>query len=79
MTTPNGTRLISICGSSLSASLKQCTPDHDSPACPDCVAVDCERAHSSLHKCSTDLLYPRICERCGRLNCEEKLKRSEEC
>jgi hypothetical protein len=49
-----------------------CERDTHSPACPDCGAVDCDRASGSRYECSSGFLPGgrRVCERCGRMNCQ---------
>ncbi len=49
-----------------------CTPNRTDPACPDCGAVDCNRAFSSNQKCSSGFEpgAAKVCERCGRLACD---------
>jgi len=48
-----------------------CDVNTSSPACPDCGAVDCERAHGSQYQCSSGFMpgYRKVCDRCGRMDC----------
>lgn len=52
--------------------VEQCEPNTSDPACPDCGAVDCERAKSSSRECSSGFEpgQRKVCGRCGRMNCE---------
>ena len=48
-----------------------CMPSRNLPACPDCGAIDCDRAFSSAHECSSGFLPGgrKVCDICGRMNC----------
>ena len=41
------------------------------PSCPDCGAVDCDRAVSSHYKCSSSFHpgFQKVCDLCGRMGC----------
>lgn len=46
-------------------------PDTSKPSCPDCVAVDCDRARSGNNKCSSGFApgQRKVCDMCGRMMC----------
>lgn len=58
-----------------------CEPNTTDPACPDCGAVDCDRAASGRHQCSSGFApgLRKVCERCGRMDCPTLSKDSEPC
>ena len=41
------------------------------PSCPDCGAVDCDRAQSSNQKCSSSFHpgFQKVCDACCRMEC----------
>jgi len=53
-----------------------CEEDWSKPACPECGAVDCDRASSSNHKCSSGFGpgRRRVCDKCGRMECPSLLE-----
>lgn len=60
-------------------SYKECKADLSLPACPDCGAVDCERAVSSQYQCSSGFEpgFRRVCDKCGRMNCLSIMKETK--
>lgn len=58
-----------------------CERNSTDPACPDCGAVDCEKAHRLDRECSSGFApgCAKVCPKRGRLGCrdEEPVKHGE--
>lgn len=51
-----------------------CERNTTDPGCPECGAIDCEKAHRLDRPCSSGYEPggARVCEKCGRLDCQDR-------